>query len=174
MVWWPFALDNTGNTKRKAVFIIIHKIVSLQIRVLIWQHALWISVATDLKINKVNCLSSAGRKALPVYLLCARLLQQPRRELQKQTLLHVKLWTERIIDFQLFAWFQKDCWQTKHTGKNTLTQQLKQPLQRQQLVLNLCCVIYFENIEDKEQPYHFGMTKAGSGTDTQFIMSRKI
>lgn len=42
------------------------------------------------------------------------------------------------------------------------------------LVFYLRGVIYFKNVEDKGKIYPFGMSKEGSGTDTQFITSRLI
>lgn len=42
------------------------------------------------------------------------------------------------------------------------------------LVFYLRGVIYFKNVEDKGKIYPFGMSKEGSGTDTQFITCRLI
>lgn len=41
------------------------------------------------------------------------------------------------------------------------------------LVFYVCSVIYFKNVEDKEQIYPFGMTKESSSTDTEFITSNR-
>lgn len=78
------------------------------------------------------------------------------------------------VDFQLFKWSQKDRCQTKPLKKTESGETPTISASLELLVFYSCRVIYFKNVEDKGKIYPFGMSKEGSGTDTQFITAALI
>lgn len=83
---------------------------------------------------------------------------------------------EEKMDFQLFQWSHKDHCQTKTIKKTRFSQTQTIFAAAELLVFYVCGVIYFKNVEDKEQIYPFGMTKESSSSGSkgaEFITSSR-